>query len=492
MKKLSKSFLILTAIFLLLSVNCYSDDGKPHLNRGLQAYQAADFDRTISELDEAIRLGLSDKDDLIKAYLYLGFAYIAKNQRLHAEVEFGKAIKLEPTLNLDPKIYSSKIISVFNYVRERLIDNITVLSDPGEADVFIDEKKVGVTPLRLDNILTGNHILTVVKEFYQSKSLEIEVVKGFENRFQIDLEKKEVSLLIDSQPTGASVYMAAKDGYEDMPQGTTPHTINLVLDQEKSIKLTKAEFLDKAINIKLTYEGFKISDLADLVQIKNDIGNITIKLDLAPPPGILKITADPLGAIVYIDGISVGESPITINATPGTRNIRVSALGFPSVVRKIEIFSDKESLIHAMLGGTLFITSIPDKAQVFINNEYKGVTPYKTDTIPAGTYQIRLAKDKYRDNVSTVIVEREQEKELNIRLQSLKGSIAVSSEPSGANVFIDGQLRGKTPILIYGVTVGQHLLRLVEQNHEVWQKQINVEEHKITWQFGNLAKKQEF
>ena len=47
------------AILLLMGIECRAADGKTHLNNGLRIYrEEADFEGAISELQEAIKLGL--------------------------------------------------------------------------------------------------------------------------------------------------------------------------------------------------------------------------------------------------------------------------------------------------------------------------------------------------------------------------------------------------------------------------------------------------
>ncbi len=71
-------YLILAALVLLsLGIECRAADGSMRLKNGLRAYrEEANFDKSISELQEAIRLGLDDRADLVQAHLYMGFAYI--------------------------------------------------------------------------------------------------------------------------------------------------------------------------------------------------------------------------------------------------------------------------------------------------------------------------------------------------------------------------------------------------------------------------------
>ena len=139
-KILHYTFFVLAAIILIsASVECYADDGKTHLKSGLSAYlEAADFEKAVSELQEAVRLGLDDQSDLVQAHLYMGFAYIGMGRKMTAEAEFAKAIKINPSLSLDPELHSTKIITVFNEKKEQLVDSLTVVSVPGEAEVFRD------------------------------------------------------------------------------------------------------------------------------------------------------------------------------------------------------------------------------------------------------------------------------------------------------------------------------------------------------------------
>ena len=472
-----------------------SADGESHLKNGLRAYkEEADFGKAISELQEAVRLGLSDRSDLIQAHLHLGFAYIGSGERSAAEIEFSKAIGLDPMLELDPGRYSTKVVQTFNGMRDRLLDSLTVISAPGGAEVYLDimgdgsePVHVGTTPLTLNSVLIGEHSLRIAKEYFLSRTLKIRVDKGDDNRVQVQLDKAEVVLRITSQPSEAAVYVADKGGFQAQPYGTTPVSLKAVLGQELAIKLAKEEFLNKELKVKLAEIGIIVSGKDEAVPLEDGVGAVHVSLIPAPPPGSLQIMSDPPGATVRLDGIVVGDTPLTIaKVTPGTRRLRISMSGFASVTRKVEIASGQEAAIQVALGGLLNISSIPGEAQVFIDGKYVGLTPLKTGRIPAGSHQLRLTREKYKDRISAAIVEKAREKEVNIRLLPAKGSIAVSSDPPGAAVYLDDESKGKTPLFIYGVMVGQHSLRLMKPGYEDQEKQITVEELKVLWQFGKL------
>ncbi len=476
--------ILIAGILLFTGTESRSAGGEAHLENGLRAYkEEADFGKAISELQEAIRLGLKDRSDLIQAHLHLGFAYIGMAERPAAEIEFAKAIKLDPTLELDSKRHSTKVITVFNGMRERLLDTLAVISVPGGAEVYLDSLRMGLTPLTLNSVLIGEHTIRIVKEYFKPAMLSVKVKKGKDNRVQAQLDKAEIELRITSQPPEAVVYITG----QTQPHPSTPVSLKAVLDQELSIKLAKEEFHSRQLRIKLTEAGIIVSDTEGIIPLENGVGTVHVVLEAAPPPGSLRITSDPPGATVRLDGIAKGETPLNIaRVTPGNRRLRISMSGFASVIRKVEVVSDQKTEVQVELGGLLRVLSIPDGAQVYIDEKYAGLTPLRTERISSGSHQLRLVAEKHKDRRSAVIVEKGQEKEVIFRLLTVKGSIAVSSDPPGVAVYLDGKNKGNTPLFIYGVIVGRHSLKLTKPGYEDWEKQITVEESKVLWRFRKL------
>ena len=474
-------FIQITFIF---SVQCLAEDGKPYLESGIKAYDKdADFDKTITEIKKAIQIGLKDKSDQIQAHLYLGFAYIAKGKRVDAIVEFAKAINLDPDTSLDPKIYSNKIISVFNETKQSLVDSLTVVSTPGGADVFLDGKKVGITPIKISGVLVGEHSLTVVKDYYQSKSLTVQVYKAEENRVEVQLDKAEIEILLDSIPTGSNVYI------DNNPLGKTPLSLKISLDKELNVKLSKEEYLDKELKIRLLPNGVNIGT-DKFFAVKDNVAEVIAELSPAPAPGSLRVITSPSDAIVYLDGVEVGKTPLTMpKITPGSREIRVSIPNFDSLTKRISIISDKETVIEFLLGGIINFTSVPTNVQVYLDGKYIGLTPLKSDRLPVGSHQIRFAKDKYKDKNMTVILERGQEMDVSVRLIPQKGSLSVSSDPPDAEVYLDGKLIGKTPLVIYGVLIGKYSLKITKSGYEDYNTAIEIAENDLSWHFVRLIKR---
>ncbi len=108
----------------------------------------------------------------------------------------------------------------------------------------------------------------------------------------------------------------------------------------------------------------------------------------------------------------------------------------------------------------LIITSDPSGADVFINDEPAGVTPYQ-NLLPVGKYNYRLQKTLYLNSAGVVeLVSGGQKQKINAKLEPNFGTIDVTSSPErGASVLLDGVETGKTsPCTFERLPVGEHTL----------------------------------
>ena len=94
---------------------------------------------------------------------------------------------------------------------------------------------------------------------------------------------------------------------------------------------------------------------------------------------------------------------------------------------------------------TLELNSEPAKAQVFIDQEYRGVTPCIVDSLKPGSFNIKLELDGYVQFSETLTLQKGGRKKLIIELQKDKGNLQISSYPEGALIIIEKDTIGKTP-----------------------------------------------
>lgn len=117
-------------------------------------------------------------------------------------------------------------------------------------------------------------------------------------------------------------------------------------------------------------------------------------------------------------------------------------------------------------------------AQVLIDGQVVGQTPYKNIDLKEGQYQIELKdasssadwKSMVKLNGGTLtVVNRDLDSDLSkqagevIALERGSGA-TITSNPGGAKVYVDGEEKGQTPLFIPIIAVGDHLFLFSKEN----------------------------
>ncbi len=122
--------------------------------------------------------------------------------------------------------------------------------------------------------------------------------------------------------------------------------------------------------------------------------------------------------------------------------------------------------------GVLELSSIPTGAEVFVDNERLGTTPFQLEMDP-GSYSVRLAYPEYQDKSEIVQI---MPGETTMRVLDLAPSyiIQVPADTPEANVKIDGKFQGKTPLNIPWKS-SSVLLQIEKDGWSSWEKQVDLE-----------------
>ena len=222
------------------------------------------------------------------------------------------------------------------------------------------------------------------------------------------------------------------------------------------------------------------------LRIRNNTKNpvqISLKILVNEAVGGLVVNSNPSGAAVYLDNQSIGNTPIILsNIKTGSHILRISYPGYGDRQRTIIIRPHQyeyvmETLISPVNMGSLYVDSGPRGASLYLDDNYQGETPIRIDFVPIGVHTIRLSKDGYRDYVQQVFIENNKTTTIfvNLVVETTRFRLSISSNPSGASVYIDGIYRGVTPTYNY-VSYGFHTIRLVLEGFKDYETNIRVTE----------------
>jgi hypothetical protein len=108
-----------------------------------------------------------------------------------------------------------------------------------------------------------------------------------------------------------------------------------------------------------------------------------------------------------------------------------------------------------LTNGTVVLESVPPGSDVLIDGRPAGTAPV-TVQLAAGPHTVEFRNGDSSRTREIIVVARDRRVERMDWIAKPTGSLQASSEPTGARVLIDGELRGTTPVTVDGLSVGTH------------------------------------
>ena len=255
------------------------------------------------------------------------------------------------------------------------------------------------------------------------------------------------SVIVESRPAGAELLI---DG---QPRGTTPLTFSLAPGQHTL--LVRAGRTERAVKVTLG-SGAQVAQYFDLTTNAP-----------AVPPGRLSIITEPAGARVTVDGRSRGVSPLVIEGlAAGAHSLSVTS-DAGSAQRTITVVDGVAAEVvftlarpaapvarsAAPVAGWVTVAS-PFPVEVIEQDEVVGTSGTAKIMLAAGRHEVILRSD-------TIGFEERRTIEIapgavsSIEVVAPKGLLNVNARP-WADVLIDGNPAGQTPLANIQVTAGPH------------------------------------
>lgn len=127
------------------------------------------------------------------------------------------------------------------------------------------------------------------------------------------------------------------------------------------------------------------------------------------------------------------------------------------------------------LPGHLQINTVPaDDVQVWIDNEFKGKSPLLVRNLGQGTHTLELVADRYLPYSETINIEGlDRQQQLDVKLKPAWGDVSFSTQPPGADVYVDDEEIGRTPVTAE-VLQGDHNIRIKLAGYKAWMDTISV------------------
>lgn len=206
---------------------------------------------------------------------------------------------------------------------------------------------------------------------------------------------------------------------------------------------------DTAVSVALKHKTEKPPDPKTLNgQIPDDLNHLILKCLEKDKKKRFQNVDEVLSEIVAIE-TGRPKTDKVLSAKPPSEEIprkRYSYFVLPAIIILAALIG---YLIFFPIGKEKVIISIktnPSQAHVFLEDRELGVSPLEVEIQP-GSYQLRLIKEGYITRGESLLLDSDFENTYDlVAVTPDFGSIEITSSPSGAEIYIDDEIIGKTPV----------------------------------------------
>ena len=248
--------------------------------------------------------------------------------------------------------------------------NVTTSPEQG-AKVYVDGKYIGESPIKTDKLASGTHTVRVMKEMFKMKEQTFTVTDGQTTNAALNMAGNFVSVTINTD-SDADIYVDGDYKGKDRWTGKLSEGLHNVEARKQNHKPT-AKTLDLVLG-----------------------ETQTITLD-APKPinGSIDVNSSPMGATIYIDGKSYGETPNYINnVLIGTHELKLEKQGCTTITKSITIKEGETLSVNEKLqtGKEIVIKTDKSGDKIYVDNNYVGLSPVTT-SLAFGSHTIKAERD---------------------------------------------------------------------------------------------------
>ncbi len=267
--------------------------------------------------------------------------------------------------------------ALYRFTLEKLPGMLTVSTKPAVgAEVLIDGKSVGSTPLEGIELSPGEHEVVVRAERFREFRTRVDI-EGAGSRATLEVELASLFAIVTfvSEPAGATVRVGQKT------YGPTPVSVEILEGEHGYEALLPAR---KPHRGRIRVVGGEPLTVA--------IGT------LSPADGLLSVSSRPGDASVTLDGVYRGLTPVEIPVTAGAAHlVTVTREGYETESREVELGAGRRETLNVELRprlGEIEVVADPSDAALYVNGESKGAAR-QVLRLPAVAHRIEIRKEGF-------------------------------------------------------------------------------------------------
>ena len=315
------------------------------------------------------------------------------------------------------------------------------------ADVSIDGVSRGTLPNSFE-VAAGRHNIEVKKVGWKTQTKWLDLNEDERRTVEIGLERAEA-------PTGTLLVTSDAPG-EVYVDGTRRDLAPAVI-----AGLSAGEHI-----VEVRREGAQAWRQSVTI-VSGQQAKVNANLGGAAGAGLRIVSTEP-NVEVFVDGESKGKAPVTMaDIKAGQHLIEGRKTQFKPFETTVDIVPGKQSLVQLKMEpgsddrgkAILRVQSTVPDAEVFLDGSTLGKAPIDRHDLASGKHFVIIRKEGYEEFKREVYLFEGQPVSLVADLRNV-GKIRFLSSPQGADIVVDGEPIGKTPLERDDIAAGDHVVLL--------------------------------
>jgi len=140
--------------------------------------------------------------------------------------------------------------------------------------------------------------------------------------------------------------------------------------------------------------------------------------------------------------------------------------------------------------GSLIVKTRPSGAEIIVDKRSRGRSPLTLESLDPGRFKVRVELTGYEPAAKTVLIRTGRKSNLTLLLDKIvtTGRLKISSDPTGAEWYLDGAYVGLTPDILRDVEKGSHKISVNKSGYQKWTTTATVYSKKETPVVAGLEK----
>ena len=285
----------------------------------------------------------------------------------------------EMVLQYIPLVQETGVVQQNNY--------LTIIADQPNASIYIDDEYVsdGFKSLAIGT----THTWKIECDMYHAESGSVTITKGEPITIEKQLRPAYGFINITSKPeSGAVVFI------DNKKVGTTPYQSDRMASGTYKVRVVKDMY-------KTTEQTYIITDgntTNAVLEMNANFVNLAVETDAASD--------------IYIDGQYKGKGKWSGRIADGAHFLEVKKDKHRTVSKNLNLVLGKDENLKieapTPITGFLDISSIPVKADIYLNGKHYGTTPRIISDLLIGDYTLKLEKEGCASVTKNITIEENQ------------------------------------------------------------------------------------